>query len=77
MIFSHTDPDRGMWRGWFSDGQVMEISVVAYLALARVLCITLATARAERFLWSGIGFIQFFRTIGLAPVACLGVRRRA
>ena len=64
MIFSHTMAERGSWRGWFRDGQVMEIAwwqasfgaSVTYHA---------GDSAAKRFLWIGLGFIQFFIPIGL------------
>lgn len=83
MIFSHTALERGMWRGWLPDGQVLEIAWGA-CGLGAGVKIHSQGEDAESFLWFGFGFVQFFIPTGMLanrwavgdePAWCLDLSR--
>lgn len=54
-----------MWRGWTRGGQVLEVSWPRASVGARV-TYQAGDSAAERFLWFGLGLVQFFIPIGLS-----------
>ena len=64
MIFAHTYAERGSWRGWLRDGQTLEIAWWRS-GVGVGVKIHSGDSAAHRFLWLGLGFVQFFVPIGI------------
>lgn len=68
MIFTHTYLERGSWRGWFADGQTLEIAWSRRGGNHFGLGVKLHSEGndyARRFLWIGLIFVQFYIPLGL------------
>ena len=66
-MFSHTYAERGSWRGWFQDGQVLEISWPRESVGIRLLIHSRDSGHAQRFIWLGFGFVGIYIPIGFTP----------
>ena len=62
-MITHSSLEKGMWRGWFEDGQSIEITWPLTFIGARFLYSS-DDYGGTRMIWVGLGFIQFYIPLG-------------
>lgn len=67
MMFTHTLLERRMWRGWFRNGQSLELTWPRSSVGARVLIHSNDDDRGDRMLFLGLGFIGAYIPLGVVP----------
>ena len=66
MIFEHTCLEPKLWRGWIKNGQSFEISWSPPGSVGFGVRFHACANGTEKFLWLGLGFVQFYIPIGIS-----------